>query len=308
MMVGGIASTLQPDEFFKETGIHPHVGLLDKPGDIDDGNLDIIDELPLDYSILDEIDYIYPANDAYFGYMTRGCIRRCAFCAVKTLEPQYKDYIGIQDQLSYVDAHFGKRKDLLLMDNNVFASKCFPQIIDEIKACGFAKGATYIPSNLYEVAVANLRDGQNVRACIRKIVKMYDEISDKMSEEDAGHFYLQREESGLLYPETAEAQSVLDFDEVFKPLYNAHIKTGKRARYIDFNQGMDARLATDERMKKLAEVNIRPLRIAFDHYEQKETYCNAIRLAAKYGITDLSTFLHIRNRSLIFWTISLSTV
>ena len=77
IMVGGIASTILPDYVFEETGIYPHIGLLDKPGDIDPGNKDIIDELPLDYSILDEIDYVYPAHNAYFGYMTRGCIRKC---------------------------------------------------------------------------------------------------------------------------------------------------------------------------------------------------------------------------------------
>lgn len=291
IMVGGIASTLQPEEFYKETQIHPHIGLLDKPGDIDEGNTDIIDELPLDYSILDEIDYAYPASDAYFGYMTRGCIRNCAFCAVKTLEPNYKDYIGIKEQLEFVDQHFGCQKDLLLMDNNVFASKCFPQIIDEIKACGFGKGATYIPSNQYEIALANLRNGYNVRAYLRKIVKIYDAISEKLNEEQSGQFYLQREEKGLLYPETADISNVFEFDETFRPIYNKHVKHSKRNRYIDFNQGMDARLATDERMKKLSEINIRPLRIAFDHYEQKDIYCKAIRLAAKYGITNLSNYL-----------------
>ena len=291
MMVGGIASTLQPDEFYKETGIHPHIGLLDKPGDIDAGNQDIIDELPLDYSILEEIDYVYPASNAYFGYMTRGCIRHCAFCAVKTLEPQYKDYISIREQLAYVDEHFGRQKDLLLMDNNVFASKCFSRIIDEIKECGFGKGATYTPSNQYEVAINNLKAGYNTRAYIKKMIKMYDAYAEKLGEEESGRFYLQREELGLLYPETAEVEKVLEFDETFAPLYNAHVKPGKRKRYIDFNQGMDARLATDENMKKLSEINIRPLRIAFDHYEQKEIYCRAVRLAAKYGIKDLSNYL-----------------
>ncbi len=102
---------------------------IDQPGIYDAGNEDIIDELPLDYSILYEIDYHYPASNAYFGYMTRGCPRDCAFCAVKTLEPNYKNYIGIADKLAYVDEHFGRKKDLLLMDNNVFASKCFDQIM-----------------------------------------------------------------------------------------------------------------------------------------------------------------------------------
>ncbi len=49
IMVGGIAASILPDQIYADTGIHPHQGLLDKPGDIDEGNMDIIDELPLDY-------------------------------------------------------------------------------------------------------------------------------------------------------------------------------------------------------------------------------------------------------------------
>ena len=91
VMVGGIMATLLPDEVEAETGIRPFVGSLSHPGDIDEGDTRIIDTLPLDYSILDEIDYEYPANNAYFAYMTRGCVNRCAFCAVPTLEPAYCD-------------------------------------------------------------------------------------------------------------------------------------------------------------------------------------------------------------------------
>ena len=130
----------------------------------------IIDELPLDYSILEEIDYEYTANNAYFGYMTRCCPRNCHFCAVKTLEPQYKNYIGIKNQIQYIDDHFGKQKDLLLMDNNVFSSKCFDKIIDEIKDCGFEKDATYTPSNEYEVDITNLHINYNSRSYIKKLL------------------------------------------------------------------------------------------------------------------------------------------
>ena len=89
VMVGGIMSTLLPEEVYQATGIHPFVGLLNHPGDIDEGDTTIIDALPLDYSILDEIEYKYPANNAYFAYMTRGCVNKCRFCAVPKLEPQY---------------------------------------------------------------------------------------------------------------------------------------------------------------------------------------------------------------------------
>lgn len=291
IFVGGIAATILPEQIFKDTGVHPHEGLLDQPGVYDAGNTDIIDELPLDYSILYEIDYRYPASNAYFGYMTRGCPRNCAFCAVKTLEPEYKNYIGIADKLAYVDEHFGKKKDLLLMDNNVFASKYFDQIIDEIKQCGFQKDAKYIPSNEYEIAIKNLSEGYNIRAFIRVAVSIYDAYANRLPEQESGSFYIKREKLGLLYPETATVENIMKFDEEFHKLYNAHFKPISRIRHIDFNQGLDARLVTDKKMQKLAEVNIKPLRIAFDHYEQKDIYCNAVRCAAKYGIHDLSNYL-----------------
>ncbi len=294
MMVGGIASSILPDQIFRDTGIHPHQGLLDKPGDIDPGNTDIIDELPLDYSILEEIDYKYPASNAYFGYMTRGCIRKCAFCAVSRLEPNYKEYIGISQQLEYVANHFGARKDLLLMDNNVFASACFDQIIEEIKACGFGKGATFKATSEYEIALWNINDGYNLRGYFKKMISIYDWIAEKLEAEEsgkAGEFYLLREDLGLLYPETATKQAVLQFDEVASGYYSKYYKCGSKSRYIDFNQGVDARLVTEDKMKKLAEINIRPLRIAFDHYEQRDIYIKAIRLAAQYGIKNLSNYL-----------------
>jgi radical SAM superfamily enzyme YgiQ (UPF0313 family) len=75
--------------FSNRINVHLYNGLLDKQGIIDEDSDDIIDELPLDYSIIDEINYTYPANNAYFGYMTRGCIRKCPFCAVPKLEPKY---------------------------------------------------------------------------------------------------------------------------------------------------------------------------------------------------------------------------
>lgn len=291
MLVGGIASSILPEQMYRDTGIHPHQGLLDKPGDIDEGNTDIIDELPLDYSILEEIDYQYPANNAYFGYMTRGCIRKCAFCAVSRLEPNYKEYISIKNQIEYVDKHFGAKKDLLLMDNNVFASACFDSIIDEIKDCGFGKGARYKTPNEYEIAYNNIAENYNLRGYFKKIIKIYDDIAKKLSDEESGKFYLERERLGLLYPETASSESVFEFDSKARDYYNNFFKQSFRVRHIDFNQGVDARLVNDENMAKLAEINIKPLRIAFDHYEQRETYIKAVRKAAEHGISDLSNYL-----------------
>ena len=43
VMVGGIMSSILPDEIYEATGIHPFIGLLNHPGDIDPGNELIID-------------------------------------------------------------------------------------------------------------------------------------------------------------------------------------------------------------------------------------------------------------------------
>ena len=44
-------------------------------------------------------------------------------------------------------------------------------------------------------------------------------------------------------------------------------------------------------MQKLSEINIRPLRIAFDHYSQKDVYIDAVTKAAECGIMELSNYL-----------------
>lgn len=291
MIIGGIAATILPEQMKKDTGIEPFTGLLCKRGILDKGNKDSIDELPLDYSILEEIDYTYPAHNAYFAYMTRGCPRKCKFCAVPRLEPDYKDYVGLKKQIDKATARFGPMKDLLLMDNNVFASQKYDKIIDEIKACGFERGATYIPASEYDVAFNNLKERFNVRGYRRKIIKLYDQISSKLKEDAQADFYLQREERGLLYPEVATVEDILAFDDIARPLYEKYFKQQKRMRIIDFNQGVDARLVDDAKMEKLSEINIRPLRIAFDHYSMKDVYEQAIRTAARHNITDLSNYL-----------------
>ena len=144
---GGILATLMPELIAENfPTVKNNTGLLDKKGTLGLEHEECIDRLTLDYGMLDDIsdEYVYPAHDAYFTYMTRGCGMKCAFCAVQTLEPKYYPYISITETIRRVDEQFGPKKDLLLMDNNVLISPKFDQIIDEIKALGFAKGATYI--------------------------------------------------------------------------------------------------------------------------------------------------------------------
>ena len=144
---GGILATLMPDLI---TSTFPTVknntGLLNRPGTLGIKGEECVDTMPLDYAILDDIadEYVYPAHDAYFTYMTRGCGMKCQFCAVQTLEPDYIPYLSITESIRFIEKKFGPKKDLLLMDNNVLRSPHFDEIVDEIIALGFGKGATFI--------------------------------------------------------------------------------------------------------------------------------------------------------------------
>lgn len=80
-------------------------------------------------------------------------------------------------------------------------------------------------------------------------------------------------------------------DEYVRPLYEKTHKPSKRKRIVDFNQGIDSRLITEANMDKLSEVNIFPLRIAFDHWKLKDIYEKSIRTAVGSGIKSLSNYL-----------------
>jgi hypothetical protein len=202
-------ATTMADEIEKETGFRPIKGLLNEKGKIKLPKDYLIDSIVPDYDILKQTTYKYITNDAYFSYTTRGCVRKCSFCAVPKIEPIYQEYVPLKKQINSIEKKYGVKKDLLLLDNNILASSSFEKIINEIKDLGFYKGA----------------------------------------------------------------------------------KLDGKLRFVDFNQGVDLRLLTKQKMKLLSEISIRPLRIAFDNIKMKKQYCNVIEIAAEYGVLNLSNYI-----------------
>ena len=292
LLVGGILATAVPDAVEKRTGIKPFRGIIRERQLLNDNPLELpIDELPLDYSILDEIDYRYPASDAYYAYTTRGCVNKCSFCAVPILEPEYTPYIPLQNWIDRIDERFGQQRNLLLLDNNVFASDKFNIIIDEIHDAGFGKGASFVPPNPLDNAIYLLKSGWNDRAAIRRIVRLLNAFSERLDGERHDKMYALLLSHGLTHEYTATKDNILSVYETLKNDYENLRSKKPIIRSVDFNQGVDARLATEEKINKLATIAIRPLRIAFDSWSLREDYVRAIERAARNGIKDLSNYL-----------------
>ncbi len=291
IIVGGVCATVLNDKLKKATGIIPFSGLIDKPGLFDNNNDLIVDELPLDYSILDEIDYNYPEKDAFFEYTTRGCIRKCSFCAVWKIEPKFKKYISIVDRIELSRKIYGDHSRLLLLDNNVLASPLFHKIIEDLKLCGFSKGAKYLPPNDLDITINNLKKGINDRAYIKKSFQLILDLLNRLSEIEQQKLYNLLEKHSLLKLNTTKKENILILYKEIKELYNNKRSKALRKRYVDFNQGIDARLVTEKNMKLLSEICISPLRIAFDSMKYKDVYIKAVELAVKNRITVLSNYL-----------------
>lgn len=295
LMIGGVLASIQPKEIEEATGIKPHCGTLHTPyKDIDEDNPYIIDELPLDYSILDEIDYEYPDSGAFYSYSTRGCIRHCAFCAVPILEPQYQSYLPLKERIERTRRLYGDQQNLLLMDNNVLASENLAEIIEDIRSCGFTPGAKYVEPNQYNLAIRNLRLGMNDRAYIRKSWKLLKELNEmrSLNEEARTFIYRVREENGLLHVNTCTKEALIKTYKDFAPYFEKkYAKQKGRLRYIDFNQGVDARLFNDERVSLLSRIPVRPLRIAFDDIKTEKAYTKALSMSVNAGMKDFSNYL-----------------
>ncbi len=64
-------------------------------------------------------------------------------------------------------------------------------------------------------------------------------------------------------------------------------------RRVDFNQGVDARILSKDKMylRELSSISLIPLRIAFDHLGLRTPYETSVRYAHEFGLNDLSNYM-----------------
>lgn len=108
IMIGGIAASLMPEYVTEKTGIAPHVGLLNEAEN----------EAP-DYSF----NFGRKVKSS-ITFTSRGCIRKCSFCTVKSLEPEFIAKADWEKDINH------SYQNITFWDNNWLAS---PNLSGDIK-------------------------------------------------------------------------------------------------------------------------------------------------------------------------------
>lgn len=292
LYVGGIMASLMPDKIAEATGIersHVLTGLFTDTSVVGDDNDINVDELPLDYDILEQVDYKYPAGDNYFAYTTRGCPNHCSFCAVPILEPNFHVTNNIIDQIKTIDEKYGPKQHLLLLDNNVLNTPDLKSLVDDLCTAGFGRGAKYTDPGAYNIVMMRYKKGDRAEFLDKKMAAYLEGFKKRIKSAEMLEMFLQI----VIGAEDAEdyAQYMLDHEEELSPIIEKYRSKAKKARYLDFNQGVDGRKINDENMEQLARLAIHPLRIAFDAIHLKDVYCEAVRTAHRHGIREISNYI-----------------
>ena len=172
LYVGGIMASLMPKNIVEATGIdrsHILTGLFTDTSVVGDNNDINVDQLPLDYDILEDVNYKYPAGDNYFAYTTRGCPNHCSFCAVPILEPSFHVTNNIVEQIRAIDQKYGPKQHLLLLDNNVLNTPNLESLVNDLCAAGFGRGAKYVDPGTYNIVMMRYHNGDRAEFLDKKM-------------------------------------------------------------------------------------------------------------------------------------------
>ena len=292
LYVGGIMASLMPENIVEATGIersHILTGLFTDTSVVGDNNDINVDQLPLDYDILEDVNYKYPAGDNYFAYTTRGCPNHCSFCAVPILEPNFHVTNNIVEQIRVIDQKYGPKQHLLLLDNNVLNTPNLESLVDDLCAAGFGRGAKYVDPGTYNIVMMRYHNGDRAEFLDKKMIAYLDKFKKRIKSPEKLDTFLQ---IVIGAEEAADyAGYMLEHEDELSPIVEKYRSKTPKARYLDFNQGVDGRKINDDNMTQLARLAIKPLRIAFDDIKLKDTYCSAVRTAHRHGIKEISNYI-----------------
>ena len=295
IFLGGAAATLLTSEFYNDTGIENIVrGLLTDSSMIGYDDKINIDLLPIDYDILDDVSYNYPSGDNYFIHTTRGCKRDCPFCAVKTLEPEFVTTNHVIEQVTQINDIFGEKDNLIVMDNNVLSSDILSEIVSDIHSLGFTGAKDYIPPNPFNVMMSKIRrrilNKTSSSKQVEELLQYLLNFSKRLERNKNVQAYYNELVSSISQNECVWTALQNNKDELSNLTEKYRAKT-RKIRYVDFNQGIDARLVNEQTAKTLAKIPIRPFRLAFDSINDTASFTNATKTVMAHGVKELSSYV-----------------
>ncbi len=108
IILGGLYASLMPNHAKKSQADKIHIGLYNE-----------VEDLMPDYELI-------PDWNVSIIFSSRGCIRKCGYCAVPILEPNFEPKNSIKDLI------YKKHKKVIIWDNNFLASPFVNNILDEL--------------------------------------------------------------------------------------------------------------------------------------------------------------------------------
>jgi hypothetical protein len=115
LVLGGIYASLLPDHAMLSGADYVQIGLVEQA-----------ENLKPDYSLLRKTGW-----DSNILFSSRGCIRKCGFCAV----PKLEGYVRIRGSIT--DRIHRRLKKIVLWDNNVLSTPGWRDVFDELEEIGF---------------------------------------------------------------------------------------------------------------------------------------------------------------------------
>lgn len=149
--VGGIFPTLMPEYVEEKTGIKPHIGLWPE-----------IDDCLSNFDLFKNEQYDHKNGGLVFT--SRGCIRKCEFCAVNKLEPKFFVQKNWKQQINNVIENNCEK--IIIQDNNFTATPWKHQI----------KVINYIAKNFSKISI-DFNQGLDCRIFKEKHAKLYSKIN-----------------------------------------------------------------------------------------------------------------------------------
>ena len=135
---------------------------------------------------------------------------------------------------------------------------------------GFGRGAKYVDPGIYNIVMMRYHNGDRADFSDRKMMTYLEKFKKRIKSPEMLDVFLQI----VIGAEDAEnfAEYMLEHEAELTPIIEKYRNKTPKARYLDFNQGVDG---------LYVYLLIRPLRIAFDDIKLKDKYCAAVSYCAQ---------------------------